>query len=145
MFNNQIFKITDNIYLSNLQSAHNLDLIKRNNIKTVVCLLDRNISSIYDPSINFFSYSVPDIISSKKQMIELAKKIYYIISTVDNSSNILIHCYAGRSRSVTCIIYYLMKKYNYKYDEILNYIRSIKPDVGPNYGYEEELKKIKFK
>jgi protein-tyrosine phosphatase len=77
-------------------------------------------------------------------MIEFAKEIYYIISTSDKTKNILIHCYAGRSRSVTCIIYYLMKKYNYNYDQILNYIKNIKPDVGPNLGFEEELKKIKF-
>ena len=138
--NNKIYKIIDNVYLSNLYSAHDLNLIKQNNIKTVVCLLDQPMPNIYDPSITFFSFVVADNINSKKQMIELAKKIYYIITTTDD--NILIHCWAGISRSVTVIIFYMIKYRKFRYHEAYNYIKKIKWDVGPNSGFVEELKKI---
>src|SRR5579875_2554357 len=47
-------------------------------------------------------------IYQNKPMIEIG--YHFIDEAVRNNKNILVHCYAGMSRSVSVIIYYLMKK-----------------------------------
>jgi len=53
---------------------------------------------------------------------------------------ILVHCVAGVSRSVSVILYYLMKKYNLSYDDALKIVRHNRNIVGPNTSFERQLR-----
>jgi len=44
-------------------------------------------------------------------------------------TNVLVHCASGKSRSVAIVIFYLMKKYQYKCSEAFDIIRRAKPNV----------------
>ena len=136
-----LYKIIDGIYLSNLHDAQNLNLIKDNKIKLVIRLSDDVFNeNIYDNSIIFKNIELEDNIFSEKEMINTAKKVFNMINSFDE--NILIHCNEGKSRSVSIIIYYLIKQYNYSYDKAYNYIKNIKSDVCPNIAFQNELRKI---
>jgi protein-tyrosine phosphatase len=137
----KIYKIIDGIYLSNLLSAHKLDLIKENNIKLVIRLSeDDNNKSPYDNTVQFVNVILEDWSIDRKKMIEISERIYKTINSYDG--NILIHCNEGQSRSVSVIIYYLIKQYNYTYDKAFNYIKNIKSDIHINSAFVEELKKL---
>jgi len=53
--------------------------------------------------------------------------------------NVVIHCHAGRSRSVTCLAYYLMRCEKMDSDEALEYIKERHPNAGPNKGFIQKL------
>ncbi len=54
--------------------------------------------------------------------------------------NVLICCQAGRSRSGTMLIAYVMKNYSYgNYKEALNFVRKFRPKIEPNPGFVEKL------
>ena len=55
--------------------------------------------------------------------------------------NTLVHCHAGISRSVSMVIYYMMKKYKYSYEEALSNIRMKRPIANPNPNFARQLKK----
>jgi protein-tyrosine phosphatase len=57
-----------------------------------------------------------------------------------SNSNVLVHCHAGISRSVSIVIYYIMKKYKKTYDEALILIRRNRPIANPNPHFAEQLK-----
>ena len=48
---------------------------------------------------------------------------YYL----SQGTNVLVHCRAGKSRSATIIIAYLMKKYNMTFEKAYNLVKSKRP------------------
>lgn len=52
---------------------------------------------------------------------------------------VLVHCAAGISRSSATIIYYLMTREHKDYNSALQLIRTVRPIVQPNAGFEEQL------
>ena len=52
---------------------------------------------------------------------------------------VLVHCHAGRSRSVTVILAYLMKYYSHTLDSALEFVKLRKPDINPNISFVGQL------
>lgn len=53
----------------------------------------------------------------------------------ENSTNkVLIHCRAGRSRSPTIVIMYLMRAYQWNYEKAENYLKERRPIISINDG-----------
>ena len=76
-------------------------------------------------------------------IISITKKCYsYIIKCETNNTKILIHCQAGKSRSASVIIYYLMKKNNISFNKAYNILKQIKPDININIGFYNQLNNI---
>ena len=137
----KLYKIIDGIYLSDLSSAHKLDLIKENKIKLVIRLSEyEENKNPYDKSIQFINIKLEDWHIDKNKIIPISKQIFNIINSF--GENILIHCNYGHSRSVSVIIYYLMKQYKYTYNQAYNYIKNIKSDICINSLFVEELNKF---
>jgi len=57
----------------------------------------------------------------------------------DASSRVIVHCASGVSRSVTIIIYYLMRKESIPCEAALQRIRSIHPAACPNRSFISQL------
>lgn len=98
------------LYLGGLDAASNVELLRKYNIRAVLT------TSIETP----LKYS-PEIVDFHECM-EAHDKDFYDITTnfeqainfIDKSRNltsVLVHCYAGVSRSASCLIAYLMKIY----------------------------------
>ena len=103
-----LYKIKEKLFLSDLESAHNLNLIKKHDIKLVIRLSeDDEDPSPYDANVKFIQYEIEDWWIHKKEIIDVAKKINEMINSFDD--NVLIHCNKGQSRSVSVILYHLMK------------------------------------
>lgn len=78
-----------------------------------------------------------------KPMIEIG--YHFINNAVGSDSNILIHCMAGISRSVSLTIYYLMKKYKFGYDDAINIIKQNRIIANPNDSFKSQLQKYQSK
>jgi hypothetical protein len=77
-------------------------------------------------------------IYNNKPMIEIG--YHFINSAVNINKNVLIHCMAGVSRSVSLTTYYLMKKYHLNYDKAISIIRSKRIVANPNDSFKFQLK-----
>lgn len=98
-----------------------------------------------------FADSVESYETLKKQINMYQNKplidigYYFINQAVESNSNILIHCMAGISRSVSLIIYYFMKKYNAEYNDIYQSIRNKRSIVNPNPSFKNQLLNYRIK
>lgn len=145
-----MFRIIDNIYLSNLQDALNSGLIIKNKINIVIRLSEDDMHPLVEyyenmtPSINnidYYNYVLEDNCLYANEIIQYSKEILNLIG-LNSDKNILIHCNEGQSRSVSVIIYYLMKKHNYTFDDALEYIQNIKTDAKPNSAFQKKLRNL---
>ncbi len=135
-----MFKITKNLYLSNLNAAYDHALINQNNIGIVCRLSDDTNTSPYANNIAFYNFEVEDNIIAGNDMLATAKTISDI---VDNAKcNVLVHCNEGRSHSASIVIYYLMTHFGISYDTALTYVKNIKSDVRPNSKFEQCLRAL---
>lgn len=72
-----------------------------------------------------------------KPMIEIA--YHFIDNAVTSNQNVLIHCIAGVSRSVSIVVYYLMKKYHISYRDAIKIIKKKRPISNPNISFIKQL------
>lgn len=72
----------------------------------------------------------------------LDKMYSFVVSALESSEpcKILFHCMWGQSRSVSCLIYFMMQYWGIKYDDALSIIRQVRPFARPNRGFELQLR-----
>jgi protein-tyrosine phosphatase len=76
------------------------------------------------------SYNMP--------IIELA--YHFINHAVEQGEKVLVHCMAGRSRSVSVVMYYLMRKHNIDSKEAYLLIRAKRQQASPNSAFMDQLR-----
>jgi len=64
----------------------------------------------------------------------------YIHEILSSNKKILVHCFAGKSRSTTIMIAYFIKYCKMTTEEALDVIKKKRPVVQPNLGFIKQLK-----
>ena len=128
-------QVTDNIYLGNIVDAQNINKLLKLGIKKVLSLITDKQLLLYPPTIEHKLININDF--PRENIIKYFGECLLFI---DDNKKILVHCYAGASRSATIIIAYLMWKNQLDYVESCNIIQKIRPIVCPNYGFVRQLK-----
>lgn len=55
---------------------------------------------------------------------------------------VIIHCYAGISRSATVVLAYFMVHHQKTLDEALTHVKQVRPMVNPNHAFYEMLRAL---
>lgn len=63
----------------------------------------------------------------------------FIDTAITNGEKVMIHCFAGKSRSASIIIGYLMKTQKIKFEDALKIVAKSRPCVEPNIGFLQQL------
>ncbi len=128
------------LYLGSGSSAKHAGVLKAYGISCVV-----NVSAVvpnYHEGSGEISYmKVPvydaedvDIIGALKDHGVMA----FIHAGLEAGRGVLVHCCAGRSRSVACVCAYLISRYGWSVEEALGVVRRVRV-VSPNAGFLEQL------
>ena len=72
----------------------------------------------------------------------LPSSYQFIKECIERGENVLVHCAAGKSRSATVVIYYLMKRFGMSFDEAYRHVQDIRPEIGLNRGFVEMLRSV---
>lgn len=137
-------EIIDNIYVGSAFNAANYGQLDRRNIGLIINVT-REISSYYPDYFVYRQYPIYD--DNKESIMPYFDQVYTDI--VDYKSNpdncgkgVLIHCYMGASRSVTVLLYYLIKNKRMKYDEAVEFIRTKRGIINPSLKFADELRQM---
>nr|ACG45770.1 hypothetical protein [Zea mays] len=112
--------IKQGLYLGSVGAAFNKDALKSLNI-THILIVAKSLDPVFPAEFNY-------------------KKIED--EAISSGGNVLVHCFAGRSRSVTIVVAYLMKKHQMSLESALSLVRSKRPQVAPNGGFISQLEKF---
>ena len=83
------------------------------------------------------------IMASDIENFDLSKhfyKCFEFICRFQGTTNVLIHCYAGVSRSATITIAYLMRFYQMSFKKAFSLVRENRKQMYPNSGFINQLK-----
>jgi len=130
-------KVLDNFYLGSYN-----DIIKEY-YKTINPDVVINVASEcknYTENVLYFHYPFYDIPTE-----DLYGKFLEVTNLIDHyrksNKNVFIHCSAGKSRSVTFVIAYLIKYMNYSFNQSYDYLFAIR-EIYINMGFINQL--VKF-
>ncbi|CAI2366802.1 unnamed protein product [Moneuplotes crassus] len=130
-------RITDRIFLGDINGVSNLHLLRKNKI-THILTMAAGIRPLYRKE---FKYKVVNIMDLPTQNILMYfdKAIEFINKAVAGGGRVLVHCFAGVSRSASTVIAYFMATRKMGFTEAFNYVKKKRPVIFPNYGFQRQL------
>lgn len=126
--------IIDNIYLGDYRAADNPTILSQYNITHIInCAF--NLPCKY-PQYKYLALNLKDEVT--QEILDKMEESYQFIKQ-NSSSNILVHCVFGKSRSGSVVLYYLMKEKGMKYQEAYDFVHKIRSVLSPNEGFKRQL------
>lgn len=132
------------LYIGNLMSANSHDVLTKYDINSIVTLCQDEPRAIEDHESVSAHYYYP-IYDHPSQMInfDTFQRLADVVnSDLRDGRNVLVHCYAGRSRSSTFILFYQMTLNKYadkSLKDLLIGLHNIHPLTAPNRGFVKQL------
>ena len=130
-----INKITDKIYLGDIDGAREVDYLKKQGIKYIINLAGTMFSPEYEEGL--FTRKMIEIMDFPKENIFQYFK--ECIDFIEKADKIYIHCMAGVSRSASIVIAYIMWKEHKNYNEAFAFVKKYR-FIYPNFGFVYQLK-----
>lgn len=91
--------------------------------------------------IKYLELEIDDVPTCRLQRF-LSPMYEFVAQAYFNQHKILIHCIWGQSRSVSCLLYFIMTHWFLNYDRALEIVRQGRPAAYPNTGFETQLRQI---
>lgn len=151
-------EIVPGLWLGGIKALHHLDAL---GVRAVVTAIQKDKPGVEKmlvkkvgnrPHLRFKWYDSPDQELTREEMCQAASFIEQFLkpkgfktgSTTENAGGVLVHCWAGHSRSVAIVVFYLMKKtQRFKsVTETLEFIRTKRPYISPNSGFVAQLEQL---
>ena len=110
--------------VTHVLTAMSLGIVKLNSAR-MACF-----TTLQLPIFDVFSFNIAQY---------LPQCVEFIYGALADGGKVLVHCYAGVSRSATAVAAYLMTKRGMSPDEALTHMRDRRPCVSPNPGFLRQL------
>ncbi|KNA22757.1 hypothetical protein SOVF_031510 isoform B [Spinacia oleracea] len=132
-------QIEEDLFVGSIGAANNKAALKRNNITRILTVA----GSMAPAYPNDFTYKVIEV--ADREDTDLCQYFDECIDFIEEAKRsgggVFVHCFVGRSRSVTIILAYLIKKRGMILSQALEYVRSKRPQASPNAGFIKQLQK----
>jgi protein-tyrosine phosphatase len=142
-------KIIDYLFIGSFEDAIDIKQLQKHNIKHIINVAKEcNHTKIYD-NITYEKYPIIEYYKpvNEDNIYDLnytnLEKLFFILDNyIEKKEPILIHCAHGMSRSVTFVIYYLMKKNKLSTDEAFKFVINKRKIAYPCSDYILYLNKL---
>lgn len=130
------------IYLGSCVQATNKNFLEKSGITHIVNV-SKEIPNFYSHQFHYFNLKIQDNGLESFGKKDLENVSYFIDKCLqDKQHKVLIHCYSGRSRSVTVLTYYLCSKYSLSVETTIQYLKKKRPSVNPSVIFYQNLKEL---
>ncbi|KAF9605536.1 hypothetical protein IFM89_017555 [Coptis chinensis] len=130
-------QIEEALFLGSLGAALNKDALKSLNI-THILIMANTLNPAYPNDFVYKKIQVADRVET-----DLTQHFDECFDFIDEAKmmggGVLVHCFAGKSRSVTIVVAYLMKKRGMSLSQALQLVKNKRPQVAPNAGFMSQL------
>ncbi|KAJ0254734.1 Dual specificity protein phosphatase 1 [Hirschfeldia incana] len=129
--------IQQGLYLGSFAAASNKNALKSCNVTHILTVA----SSLRPAHPHDFVYKVVPVVDKEDTNLEIYfdECIHFIDEAKKLGGSVLVHCFVGKSRSVTIVVAYLMKRHGMTLTQALQHVKSIRPVASPNAGFIRQL------
>ena len=123
-------EIVHGLWLGNLKSAYDRGFLYNYKIKHILTLYEDFDNTKKYKDINYMIIPIRDIntCNTGTDTINLFNQTnQFILNALKNKENVLVHCKKGHHRSGAVVAAFLIKHYNYDYDDAIKYINKLRP------------------
>jgi len=129
-------EIEDHLFLTNQWGAKNKAKLQEKQI-THILVCGSNLILFYPKDFKYMQIELFD--NTNVEILEHFKSAFAFIDEGISSGGCLVHCAAGRSRSASFVIGYIMHKYKRPYEHVFKMVDD-KRGCALNGGFIEQLK-----
>ena len=129
-------KITEKIWLGNYASSVNIPNLKKEGIKKILGIIDVKAPK-YKKEDNF----IQKIVTIRDSPVDnIIRYLGDCLNFIDGNEKVLVHCMAGKSRSATIVIAYIMWTQKKNFQDAMNLVSQKRPSIFLNFGFRDQLK-----
>lgn len=139
-------EVVPGVFIGSIGAAMSKNKLKDIGITHVLCVAD-SITPIFPDDFDYKTVKILD--SPDVSIVSYLPECFDYINNALSNGKILVHWYelfsfAGKSRSASVCIAYLMKINNWGFDQALEYLKGKRSIVEPNAGFEQQLRLLTF-
>ena len=135
--NNDINEVADNLYVGNISTATNKELLQEKGITHIINILSQRFEP-YPSDFEYMHIHAYDVINWTLIYNFQATNLF-IRDALKDGGKVYIHCMCGVSRSVSVLLAYLMTQSTKSLDVLLKEVQSARPVANPNPGFITQL------
>ena len=137
---NKVFpdRIIPGLFLGSLRSAQSIRVYEELNIQ-YLATVGRELQTVLGPGMKQIQMMVDDIPNT--DITSVFEEVHTLIDeALSNNVSILVHCFKGQSRSASCVLSYVIKKFKWSYDQAEQFVRDRSPRISPNPSFVSMLR-----
>jgi atypical dual specificity phosphatase len=136
-------KITDHIWIGSFADSRNGTLFKQHHITHVLsCAEEFCTPPKYIPDANFMNLPIVDNEVDSKTTAQFRRGAAQLNKWIQAGGIVMVHCWAGISRSVSTVIAYLILYKGLSYAKAYALIKKERPSLHPHPSYVKLLKSM---
>lgn len=135
-------QILPGLYLTSGGKAADRNVIDQYAITGIVNVTNQPMGdpNYFDGELPYHNIAIPD--NGEPIITEYLPEYVNFVSTHLASGNVLVHCWAGISRSATFVIAYLMVRENMSFDNAFQLVKSKREKINPKPGFIKQLQAL---
>jgi predicted protein tyrosine phosphatase len=124
------------LFLGSLDAANDERWLRENNISSILGMID--IQTKF-PGIEYLVFGDIEDTQSQNIVKYFGRCFKFIEKGISSGGNVLVHCYAGISRSTSVAVGFIMYKNGTSLESTLSNVKRARSIVSPNYGFLSQL------
>ncbi|GAN10682.1 hypothetical protein MAM1_0387c10227 [Mucor ambiguus] len=118
-------------------------LIQERQIKRVLNMAEEcQDEGLSQRSVRYHKIAARDTLEMKNIELVMMEAVHFIEEAKKNHEPIYVHCKAGKSRSITAILAYLVTSERWTLKRAYRHVIKARPNMSPNIGFISELMKM---
>jgi protein-tyrosine phosphatase len=131
-------KIIDKLFLGAMFDSNQKEGLQFLGV-THILIAGNNLAAHYPNDFKYLQLPIDD--SDTQGITEYFNASYDFIKEGIETGGCFVHCAFGVSRSASIIISYLMRENKWKFDETFEFVKKQRRVIGPNCGFQNELRR----
>lgn len=136
-------KLKDGLFFGDSSAAQDVEFVMANKVSRIVNCASRQVFNQFElAGIEYLSFKwedndIQEILDGQDRVVNHVTQ--FIDEVLVKGESVLVHSQRGRSRCVTILAAYLMKKYRWTCNKSLQYIQARRKDLAVKPGFHRQL------